>query len=92
MLLEDLQWFLPGDKAKAALAVLDVDGDGQVSMQDMRDAVVSIYRQRKNLALTLKVLLSTCLLPMLGECMCTLARCPSWKMGCPRRAPLNVVE
>lgn len=55
MLLEDLQWFLPGDKARGALAVLDVDGDGKISMCDMRDAVVSIYRERKHLAATLKV-------------------------------------
>ena len=54
ILLEDLSWFL-GDKAKAALAVLDVDADGKVSMTDMRDAVVAIYKERKNLAFTLKV-------------------------------------
>ena len=57
ILLEDLYWFLPEDKAKAALAVLDVDADGKVSMADMRDAVVAIYKERKNLACTLKVLL-----------------------------------
>ena len=55
ILLEDLCQFLPEDKAKAAFPVLDVDGDGSVSMADMRDAVVGIYKERKNLALTLKV-------------------------------------
>lgn len=55
MLLEDLQYFLPEDKARSALAVLDVDGDGKVSMCDMRDAVVAIYHERKHLAATLKV-------------------------------------
>lgn len=55
ILLEDLYWFLPEEKAKAALAVLDVDADGKVSMTDMRDAVVAIYKERKNLAFTLKV-------------------------------------
>jgi Ca2+-binding EF-hand superfamily protein len=55
VLLEDLEYFLPEDRARAALAVLDTDGDGRISMSDMRDAVVSIYRERKNLAATLKV-------------------------------------
>lgn len=54
ILLEDLEWFLPKDKAAAAMKVLDVDGDGKVSLTDIRDAVVSIYRERRNLAFTLK--------------------------------------
>lgn len=54
ILLEDLQWFLPGEKAAAAMRVLDVDGDGKVSLSDIRDAVVAIYRERRNLAFTLK--------------------------------------
>jgi hypothetical protein len=52
--LEDLEWFLPVDKAAAAMKVLDVDGDGKVSLSDIRDAVVGIYRERRNLAFTLK--------------------------------------
>eukprot|EP00884_Botryococcus_braunii_P005990 jgi/Botrbrau1/15392/Bobra.43_2s0020.1 len=36
------------------MRVLDVDGDGKVSLSDIRDAVVSIYRERRNLAFTLK--------------------------------------
>ena len=34
--------------------MLDVDGDGKVSLHDMRDAVIQIYNERKNLAFTLK--------------------------------------
>ncbi|CAL8466858.1 g6394 [Coccomyxa elongata] len=55
VVLEDLCCFLPTDKAKAALSVLDVDGDGKISLDDMRDAVISIYKERKHLALTLRV-------------------------------------
>ena len=36
----DLEAFLPADKAAAALASLDLDRDGVVSLQDMRDAVL----------------------------------------------------
>lgn len=55
VVLEDLCCFLPNDKAKGALSVLDVDGDGKISLDDMRDAVISIYKERKHLALTLRV-------------------------------------
>ena len=55
VVLEDLCCFLLSDKAKAALFVLDVDGDGKISLDDMRDAVISIYKERKHLALTLRV-------------------------------------
>ena len=40
--MEDLEAFLPGDKAAAALATLDVDRDGTVSLADMRDAVLQV--------------------------------------------------
>ena len=53
--LQDLECFLGTDKAANALSVLDIDGDGKISMADMRDAVVSIYHERTNLASTLKV-------------------------------------
>ena len=53
--VQDLEWFLPPTKAANALSVLDIDGDGKISLSDMRDAVVSIYKERKNLAFTLKV-------------------------------------
>ncbi|EIE26550.1 hypothetical protein COCSUDRAFT_39616 [Coccomyxa subellipsoidea C-169] len=54
VLLEDLCCFLPEDKARAALSTLDCDGDGKISLDDMRDAVISIYKERKHLALTLR--------------------------------------
>ena len=54
MCLEDLEQLLPKEKAAQALKVLDVDGDGKVSLHDMRDAVIQIYNERKNLAFTLK--------------------------------------
>ena len=52
--LTDLEQLLPKEKAARALKVLDVDGDGKVSLHDMRDAVIQIYNERKNLAFTLK--------------------------------------
>ena len=53
--ISDLEGFLPPVKAANALSTLDTDGDGKISMADMRDAVVSIYHERTNLASTLKV-------------------------------------
>lgn len=55
IVFEDILSFLPADKALAALKVLDGDGDGKVSPCDMRDAVLKIYKERKNLAATLSV-------------------------------------
>ncbi len=52
--LDDLEQLLPKERAAKALKVLDVDGDGKVSLHDMRDAVIQIYNERKNLAFTLK--------------------------------------
>lgn len=46
---------MPPEKAANALSVLDIDGDGKITLSDMRDAVVSIYHERTNLASTLKV-------------------------------------
>ncbi|KAK9815600.1 hypothetical protein WJX72_006571 [[Myrmecia] bisecta] len=51
---EDLEHFLPPKKAQQAFEMLDIDGDGQVSLHDIRDAVIQIYQERKNLAFTLK--------------------------------------
>ena len=51
---EDLDFFLEGESAKRAMRVLDTDGDGRISLAEMRDAVIAIYRERKNLAFTLK--------------------------------------
>lgn len=40
--LADLEAFLPPDKAAATLTTLDVDRDGQVSLHDMREAVLQV--------------------------------------------------
>lgn len=40
----DLKHFLPSDKAAAALKLLDADADGKISLHDMRDAVLHIYK------------------------------------------------
>lgn len=40
--LADLEAFLPPDKAAATMATLDVDRDGQVSLHDMREAVLQV--------------------------------------------------
>lgn len=60
--LEDLRHFLPAVKAEAALKVMDANADGRISLQDMRDAVTLIYKERKNLAFTLKVASATLVL------------------------------
>lgn len=38
----DLEFFMPPEKIPQALKVLDVDGDGKVSLSDMRDAVIQV--------------------------------------------------
>lgn len=52
---EDLRLFLPAAEALSALRMLDVDGDGKIFPDEMRDAVLDIYRERKHLASTLSV-------------------------------------
>ncbi|KAL0039998.1 hypothetical protein WJX79_001782 [Trebouxia sp. C0005] len=54
ILPEDLEHFLEPEKAQQAFDILDVDGDGQVTLHNIRDAVVTIYQERKHLAFTLK--------------------------------------
>ena len=44
ILPEDLEHFLEPEKAQQAFDILDVDGDGQVTLHNIRDAVVSIYQ------------------------------------------------
>ena len=44
ILAEDLEHFLEPEKAQQAFDILDVDGDGQVTLHNIRDAVVSIYQ------------------------------------------------
>ena len=44
ILPQDLVGFLPADKIDNAFEMLDVDGDGKVSLQDIRDAVLQLYK------------------------------------------------
>ena len=39
----DLEFFMPPEKIAQALKVLDVDGDGKISLADMRDAVIQVH-------------------------------------------------
>lgn len=39
----DLEFFMPPEKIPHALKVLDVDGDGKISLTDMRDAVIQVH-------------------------------------------------
>ncbi len=55
MAFEDLRLFLPAQEALAALKILDLDADGKIFPNEMRDAVLNIYRERKHLASTLSV-------------------------------------
>ena len=54
ILQDDIEHFLPPEAAKLCFESLDMDGDGKVSLHDMREAVLKIYQNRKHLALTLK--------------------------------------
>ena len=44
MLPEDLEYFLPAVKAAKAFELLDVDADGKVTLHDIRDAVLNVYK------------------------------------------------
>ena len=41
---EDLDYFLPPHKAARAFEILDRDQDGRVSLHDIRDAILQIYK------------------------------------------------
>ena len=41
---EDLDYFLPPHKAAKAFEILDRDQDGRVSLHDIRDAILQIYK------------------------------------------------
>ena len=56
IILEDLEAFLNPEQAVEAFAMLDNNGDGKLVLADIRDAVIKIYKERRNLALSLKVL------------------------------------
>ena len=43
ILPEDLEHFLEPEKAQQAFDILDVDGDGQVTLHNIRDAVGIFY-------------------------------------------------
>lgn len=53
--MEDLEAFLTPEQAKEAFDMLDNNGDGKLVLADIRDAVIKIYKERRNLALSLKV-------------------------------------
>ncbi|KAK9863795.1 hypothetical protein WJX84_010731 [Apatococcus fuscideae] len=55
ILPEDLEHFYMTPKeAREAFEMLDISGDGQITLAEIRDSIVSIYRERRNLAMTLK--------------------------------------
>ena len=47
----DLEFFMPPEKIPQALKALDVDGDGKISLADMRDAVIQVHASRSALML-----------------------------------------
>ena len=49
---------MPPEKIPQALKALDVDGDGKISLADMRDAVIQVHASRS--ALMLLLLSSVC--------------------------------
>ena len=53
--MEDLEAFLSPEQAREAFDLLDNNGDGKLVLADIRDAVIKIYKERRNLALSLKV-------------------------------------
>ena len=58
--MEDLEAFLSPEQAQEAFEMLDNNGDGKLVLADIRDAVIKIYKERRNLALSLKVLFLSC--------------------------------
>ena len=63
-MVEDLEAFLPHAQAEEAFNMLDDNGDGRLRLHDIRDAVIKIYKERRNLAMSLKVKV----MMMLGSC------------------------
>lgn len=55
IVMEDLEAFLTPEQAREAFDILDNNGDGKLVLADIRDAVIKIYKERRNLALSLKV-------------------------------------
>jgi hypothetical protein len=48
-----LEEFFPHEQAVEAMKVFDFDGNGSLSLDEMRDSVISIYENRSHLAATL---------------------------------------
>ena len=75
--MEDLEAFLSPDQAQEAFNMLDNNGDGKLVLADIRDAVIKIYKERRNLALSLKVChapvskRNTCLNDRMLCCICS---------------------
>ena len=44
ILLEDIKQFLPPNKAAHAFEILDSDSDGKISLHDIRDSILQIYK------------------------------------------------
>ncbi len=60
-MVEDLEAFLPHAQAEEAFNMLDDNGDGRLRLHDIRDAVIKIYKERRNLAMSLKVSPKSCM-------------------------------
>jgi Ca2+-binding EF-hand superfamily protein len=53
---DDFQLFFDApETAAAAFAFFDVDKDGSVSKSEVKEAVLNIYKERKNMAASLQV-------------------------------------
>ena len=76
--LADLEAFLPPDKAAATLTTLDVDRDGQVSLHDMREAVLQVKVPCLNMSvrlLTMALRMSQTLVSTGNACQHEKAQC-----------------
>ena len=56
ILPSDLEEFLAPQEVDEAFHMLDENGNGKVSLHEIRDAVINIFNERRNLATSLKVL------------------------------------
>ena len=65
-MVEDLEAFLPHAQAEEAFNMLDDNGDGRLRLHDIRDAVIKIYKERRNLAMSLKVSHKGCMILVLA--------------------------
>ena len=55
ILPSDLEEFLAPQEVDEAFHMLDENGNGKVSLHEIRDAVINIFNERRNLATSLKV-------------------------------------